>query len=63
MIFVKCKNVGELKKQCQQEYDQYVSLGGKDFYFRSNIDELVEDSNFEQMIQKLVKDHRAMVFR
>lgn len=58
MIFVKCKNVGELKNQCQQEYDQYVSLGGKDFYFRSNIDELVEDSNFEQMIQKLVKDHR-----
>ena len=58
MIFVKCKNVGELKNQCQQEYDQYVSLGGKDFYFRSNIDELVEDSNFEQIIQKLVKDHR-----
>lgn len=58
MIFVKCKNVGELRNQCQQEYDQYVSLGGQNFYFRSNIDELVEDSNFEQIIQKLVKDHR-----
>lgn len=58
MIFVKCKNIGELRNQCQQEYDQYVSLGGQNFYFRSNIDELVEDSNFEQIIQKLVKDHR-----
>ena len=58
MIFVKCKNIGDLRNQCQQEYDRYVSLEGQDFYFRSNIQELEEDSNFEQIMQKLVKDHR-----
>ena len=58
MIFVKCKSIEELRQQCKNEYDQYVSTDGQDFYFRSNIPELDEYSGFNQIIRGMIKDNR-----
>lgn len=58
MVFAKCKDIEELRIQCKKEYDQYISEKGRDFFFRSNIQTLDEKSDFNQIMEEVVKEHR-----
>ena len=58
MVFVKCKNVEDLKEHCRKEYNIYVSEKGDNFFFLSNVETIVEQCDFDLMIEEMLKNHR-----